>query len=217
MQLTIQFLEENWEQFNRRYFQNQLNKPEFKISKNKRFLGQYHYDFKQGQFCDRITISGYYECDDFDYKNTLLHEMIHQYIRQNKLEPSHVHHGKVFMQFAKRFNKDGWNIKPKSSRKGYSTTNKNNTYYLCAFKDESGRCFLFRYNKNKYEYFYKKIMHARLGDIIWFNSTNDRKYDRLVACRSSIRGNYISNGEFKSLSIKTTRSIHQSWKKHRSG
>lgn len=71
--LTIQTLKVWFNEFNTEYFDGKLKTPNFQITNVKSFLGRY---------CSRgniIQVSVAYIRSERDYKNTLLHEMCHQY------------------------------------------------------------------------------------------------------------------------------------------
>ena len=211
MELTIDFIKKSWNEFNEQYFQGKLKEPEFKISRSKHTLGLYHYEIKLGHLYDRISISNYYNCGEFEYKNTLLHEMIHQHIRQNNLEPRSVHHGRVFHSLANKFNMEGgWQISVTNSREGFVPKNKvQETYHLCAFKDSKGKYFLFKYNDNYYYKMVGKINRNRWKDAIWFDSKDAEKYDNMVKCRETIRGRFISKDEYDKLVKETQLSVRR--------
>ena len=126
--------------------------------------------------------------------------MIHLYIRQNDLEDDRRHHGHVFYSIADRINRDGWNIRRTDDRSGLEiNTTKKITYHLAAFIDTTGKYFLMRYNpKNKSEFVSKFARYGYTG-IIWFTSTDNKKYATFRECRKSVRGWFITKGEYKEI------------------
>lgn len=196
MELTIDFMKNNWEKFNKKYFANSMTMPAFKISHAKRRLGGYSWRWKKEKFEEVIQLSDYFLCSEHDYCNTLLHEMVHQYIRQKNLCPPNIHHGYHFYRIAERINRDGWEIMRVNSRKGYAPRIPKDNYHLCAFKDGRGRYFMFRYHPNQYGHFLRLVIRHSCKDIIWFTSKNAKKYDSFCECRKLLHGQYLSSSEY---------------------
>lgn len=118
MTLTIDFISSKFSLFNREYFGGVLDMPEFRIVRVKSYLGRYHWKYG-GYGSDGcrlllesvIYISDRYDRSEFEYCNTLLHEMVHLYIRQKGIRDSRSHHGEVFYSIASRINREGgWRI-----------------------------------------------------------------------------------------------------------
>lgn len=192
---TIDFLKANFDKYNKLYFNGDLITPSFELFKSKRVWGQFSWGCGY-----KIRISTYYDRDEKNILNTLIHEMIHQYIKQNNIIDTRPHHGKVFHSIAARINKDGWNIKTCSSDNSCSfNSNGNVTYYLAAFylKDED-KYFIIRISKDKISYFKRQFSFNKLHftDVLFFTS-KDSKFDRYNTCRSRIRGYYITKEEFE--------------------
>ena len=98
MALTLDFIKEQFNVINRKYFNNGLLTPRFEITHVKSYLGQYHwhYSYDSRIFIDSvIRISDMFDRSDADIINTVAHEMIHLYIRQNKIRDTRPHHGKT--------------------------------------------------------------------------------------------------------------------------
>lgn len=202
MKLSIEFLTVNWIMFNERYFDGGLIMPTFCISHSKKALGKYMWkrSRKTGGFeINKIIISDYYICSEEDYQNTLLHEMIHQFIRQYNLTPINIVHGEIFDSVARQINAVGWNITRRDSRAGFMPQYPKDTYYLCAFKDETEQCFLFRYHPKQYAYFKRICDEEEFLDMVWFTSSDALKYDIQTECRKYIQGRYITEDEFQAL------------------
>lgn len=82
--------------FNRRYFQTRLPLPQFRVSNARTFLGNMrwredrirhkYYDFK-------LTMSVYYDLEEKELQNVMLHEMIHYYIAYHHLKDTSPHGG----------------------------------------------------------------------------------------------------------------------------
>lgn len=197
MTLTIDFIANSFKQFNDEYFNGELNTPVFEIMSTKNLLGQCCW---KPTF--RIRISNYYRRSEKEYQNTILHEMIHLFIRQKGIKDTRTHHGRVFYKYADFINGYGWNIARTDSVAGVGVDEKyKTTYHMIAFKDDKGRYFLFRYNPDKYTYYVHKLARYKhhYQEPIWFTSKDDKKYGHYSACRNSVRGFFITEREYSSL------------------
>jgi len=208
MALTLDFIREQFNVINRKHFNNELFTPRFEITHVKSYLGQYHwqYSYDERIFCDSvIRISDMFDRSDADIINTLCHEMIHLYIRQNKIRDTRPHHGRVFYSIADRLNREGgFHIARTDSIEGCGLRDKSKkeTYYIACFNSGgSGKYFQFAINKNYLEYYFKKfetyVSHYR--NVFVFTSTDDKKYAHYPKCRKSVRGYYITKKEFDTL------------------
>ena len=196
MKPTIHFISENFKKFNAEYFNNELRTPHFEITKTKRVMGQF--SWRYGIYT--IRISAYYDREEYHLLSTLIHEMIHQYIRQNGIVDTRPHHGAVFYGIADRINKQGgWNIARCSTDNELSPTRTDKVYHLAAFRlpKEDNKCFIISMSERKVEYFryYFADYKEYFKDVIMFTST-DSKYDRMNVCRTRIRGQYITEEEY---------------------
>ena len=206
MVLTIKFIEDNFDKFNGEFFNGKLKKPEFEIMHTKSLLGQCTWDNKNGKRINyRIRISDYYKRDEKQYQNTLIHEMIHLFIRQNNIKDTRKHHGKVFYKYANFINGYGWDISRTDDIGGLDINVEGTiTYNLAAFRDEKGRYFIFRYNPKFAGYYLTKFQRSRwhYQNVFTFTSTNNKKYAKFTCCRQSVRGYYLTKAEFEELKDK---------------
>ena len=125
MLVTIDWIKKKYNDFNARYFNNELPKNlVFKLSKSKNTWGYaaFKYDWKNSTIIPlSITLSNYYDSPERVKQNTLLHEMIH--ILDYTLNPNHFisngrkvtkrcydAHGYWFMKQANRLNELGWEV-----------------------------------------------------------------------------------------------------------
>ena len=110
MALTLSFIAEQFDNINKKHFNNDLLKPRFEITHVKSYLGQYHWKYSYDSRIFResvIRISDMFDRSESDITNTIAHEMIHLYIRQNKIKDTNKHHGRVFYSIADRLNREG--------------------------------------------------------------------------------------------------------------
>ena len=206
MKLTIYFIERNFDHLNNELFSGKIVKPKFMINRTRSCLGMCCWKSKTddkgnliARFDYRIKISEYFDRSETDYINTILHEMIHLYIRQNDLAPDNEHHGRTCRNIADRVNRHGYNVKYSDSCEGLGLNDKNTVFFMTAFMDRSGRHFVIRYNPKYFEYFRYNFGLSGFTKVIWFTSTDDRKYGHLPKCRKRAGGMQITEGEYDEL------------------
>jgi hypothetical protein len=208
MALTLDFIREQFNVINSKYFESKLLTPRFEITHVKSYLGQYHWEYSYDNriFIDSvIRISDMFDRSDADIVNTLCHEMIHLYIKQNKIRDTRPHHGRVFYSIADRLNREGgFHIARTDSIEGCGLRDKSKkeTYYIACFNSGgSGKYFQFAINKNYLEYYFKKFetYASHYRNVFVFTSTDDKKYAHYAKCRKSVRGYYITKKEFDTL------------------
>ena len=123
MVVTIEWIRNKYEKFNKMYFKDQLPTDlVFKISRSKDTWGSaaYHIDYKKNTITPTyIAISNYYDSPEFIKENTLLHEMIHvldyvthpeHYVIKHSPNRYYNAHGKWFLNECKRFLEFGYDI-----------------------------------------------------------------------------------------------------------
>ena len=209
MEITIDYLTEKFNEYNAKYFNSELPLPQFKLGRARRTYGQHKRTRFFGKFVSQITISTFWERTEKNYCTTLLHEMIHYYIRFKGLKDNKMH-GRLFYQIADRINKDGWDIR----RCGENTTTPSDankqTLHLAVFK-KSNTYHLIRMNPK-----YKYRLLTRLSTITYkdengkvqvvkpisFTST-DSKYLIFNECRSRLVGYIITKEVYEMLVEKT--------------
>lgn len=195
--ITLDYIADKFKEFNQTYFGGALRPCSFELMRTKRTLGIYRI------LQNRIGVSTYYDRSEVDYCNTILHEMIHAYIRQQGLKDTRRHHGKVFYEWADKINKQGgWHIARTDSVCGCGLTEKSGKIYQVAtYINASGRAFLFTinpsYTRNFAQYF-ERNPH-RFKDVVMFKSSDDKRFASFSACRTRISGHYISLEEHNKL------------------
>jgi hypothetical protein len=213
MVLTIGFISENFHKFNKEYFEGKLQTPTFEITHAKSYLGQYHWKYGSNYLWDGhrvlsesvIRISNMFDRNETDYQNTIIHEMIHLYIRQNHIKDTRPHHGRVFNSIADRINRQGgWHIARTDSVEGCGLTDKvnvNKFYIACFFSGSSSRYFRFRINEKYLQYYKYRFDNypTHYKNVFIYVSTDDKKYAHYPSCYKSVRGWYISKEEYDTL------------------
>lgn len=202
-ELTIEMISENFKVINKLYFNNELQTPRFEITSVKNYLGQYSCKYRQdGTLLDSvIRISDMFDRTESDICNTIAHECIHLYIRQNHIKDTRPHHGKVFNRIADRLNHEGgFHIARTDSVEGCGLRDKTKvkTYYIVCFKIRD-KYFLFRVNKNYVEFHMKRFERNNYYDVFMFKSCDDKRFAHCRECRNGVWGNYISHAEFDQL------------------
>ena len=97
IKITKTLLSEWFNKFNKEFFNDELRKPNFVVSHNHGYFGQ----FRPRTWT--IEISTYWIRSERDYANTLIHECCHVYVRQNygRFAQSH---GYEWKEIANRIN-----------------------------------------------------------------------------------------------------------------
>lgn len=203
MIITLDYIENAFEKYNKKYFNGTLVKPSFVIMHKKRVFGTFNrtlkYDELFGEYRWKFTISisDYYERSEFEFNNTIIHEMIHQYIRQNNLKDTSTH-GRIFKSECERINKDGWKLSTYGRSLGCrKNSNRRNdiTHNVCLYYNpNNGKHMLFCYVDGKKTRYMNLL--GRLGvDKYCFFESKDEIFDSFVVCRSRIRGLYVEEHE----------------------
>lgn len=197
MIITLDYLAKAWEKYNVQYFDGALRKPRFKIDNSKRRMGCYH-----PSEC-MISISKYYERTEKQYDTTIIHEMIHQYIRQNNIRDTSAHHGKVFKSIAARINMDGWNIQTRTGCDEIGVVTKNNVTYhvFCLYIRHRNKYMTIVVNPN-YLMEYKSKLGLKYPMCKYKESTNP-KYGKYPQCRGGVRGFWTTKEEYENFFIET--------------
>ena len=202
MDLTIDFIRENFKRINKKHFGGKLLTPTFEITHVKSYLGQYHWQYSYNENIFResvIRISDLFDRSERDIVNTIAHEMIHLYIRQNKIKDTRPHHGRVFYEVADRLNREGgFNISRTDSTEGCGLRVKTNQiWYIARFKDELGRYFAFSINQNYLDKYMRMFDRYKSHFDKWYIfKTSDDRYSRYTLCRESVRGRFIDKETF---------------------
>ena len=92
--------------FNEEYFGGILPIPHLKVRHGWRTLGYFYYQIDAPfGMSETIEISDFYDYTEYEFRNILIHEMIHYYLYYTGEDPR-CRHGKAFKAMAKRFNRE---------------------------------------------------------------------------------------------------------------
>lgn len=144
MKLTVKFLEEKFNQFNKQFFNNELPKIKLEISRTRKTLGQYTYRrtrYGNSETPIAIRISGYYESTSKYYCQILIHEMIHYYLSYKNIGRLEDCHGYSFQQKMKEIN---------DSQSEYTITTRGTTENKKLTKTKTVHIVIFNLRNKKY-------------------------------------------------------------------
>lgn len=199
MQIDIIWLRGNFAAFNKQYFDGVLPTPRFHIGRSRTRLGSLSY--KRGLLWGgrgaafTLSMSNYYDQTEYQFRNVLLHEMIHLSIAASGLKDSSSH-GVIFRGMMARLNSYGWNISVTTPMRGTPKASTGSEtvirqYLVLALEMNDGKHYLSSVNPK----FAKTLNNRlkRLGDVrhyAWY-TTDDRWFEDMPRVRS-LRGRPVS-------------------------
>jgi hypothetical protein len=196
MELTIEYLDKKFDLYNEKYFYGILKKPNFKITNTKIRLGCMEY---RGGNKYTISISMFYNRNEFWYDNTLIHEMIHLYIEQLKIIDNGSH-GKRFKAECERINKDGWKLSRTTDSSQWEISenakirNKSEKSYVIIYKENENTQFIFRVAKGNTQK-YVDFLKNKCNVVCKSFESNDEIFQKLPICRKRFRGKRLYGNE----------------------
>ena len=100
--------------YNLEYFDGALPLPNFKIRHGWKTLGCFYYEpGKTTGTSETIEITDFYDFTEEEFRDILVHEMIHYYLHYTGMD-GWINHGKAFRRMASRLNREyGLNISVK--------------------------------------------------------------------------------------------------------
>lgn len=203
MTLTEELLRTWFQQFNAEYFGNKLPEPRLIVSSTRIRLGCFSWHSEPKYFYGldvlsgfTIRVSNYYDMQERQYQETLLHEMIHFYIAYQHLKDNGTH-GRLFREYMNRINRQGWHITVSLPRNQLplSARYRNLQYLVLSFVDRFQNHYLTVVNPSYKNFLERKL--ARNHDFImhrWFIST-DAYFSSFPRVRT-LRVRKVSKEEF---------------------
>lgn len=193
MKVTLDIIREKFNLFNDSYFNSELPRIEFKITKEKRRFGFFEYARRYDAFTHkfievpvRIGISSYYDMPEKSLDETLIHEMIHYYITHKHIKDNNKH-GRYFMMYASRI----------SAASGYDITRYGSSEGMLLNSTDSKDYFVMKFKYRGTQYF-SRISRSRVGTAdeivrdfngvtdVSFYKSNDVKLDRYKQCTARL-------------------------------
>ncbi len=212
MELTAKILREWFVQFNAEYFDDQLPLPQLVVSNARTQLGLFRCRrVRKGPFSGyvladfTIKVSEFYQLEEREYQQTLLHEMIHYYIAYTGARDSSPH-GQLFHQHAKRINRQGgWNITVSERRRQLAVREKNvrRQSLLFLIRTSDNRFFVSVVNPNYRNFLARQAQRSPEIAEYSFVVSNESQYSSWPQCQS-LRGRRITEGEYRKLMILRT-------------
>ena len=99
---------EAFDKYNRAYFEGKLPVPMFDLLHSFRTCGYFQYTkggwFDKTLYDPTISMTDYYDFTEMQFKDIMVHEMIHYYLAYFSID-RRCRHGKKFMEMAERLNK----------------------------------------------------------------------------------------------------------------
>lgn len=211
MLIDILWLKDNFQTFNTRYFENGLPEPRFFIGRSKSQLGSLACQrglvwwgrrfFGKGKSADAFTlsISNYYDQTEYQFRNVLLHEMIHLSIAVSGVKDTSPH-GVVFRGIMARLNRDGWHIqvttRMQGTRKAYTgSENVIKQYLVLAIETSDGKHFLSSVNPKFAKQIDNRLKQVREVTAFHWFTTDNRWFEDMPRVRS-LRGRLTDSETF---------------------
>jgi predicted SprT family Zn-dependent metalloprotease len=113
MEISVEYITERFREYNKDVFNHVLPLPQIRLMRSYRYSGRFSCKKPVGRRRlkePRIEISCYFDWREEDFRNVLLHEMLHYYLAFTHIDNA-VTHGEAFLEHAKEINeKHGCNI-----------------------------------------------------------------------------------------------------------
>ena len=203
MKVTTQWLNETFDHHNQTYFiplfNTELQRPKFIIRSLKRWGG--YFDTKNGQ--PIIAMSNFREYTEVGNSDTLLHEMIHEYIWQKGIKDNKVH-GKEFMRILNTLKAHGAIVTDHVLKEyviGYD--NAPNEVVLVAYQTKSGYYHVCRISPARAEVYWDWMLaHANHFFNSYLLKTKLDMCKSWRSCRTKFFGYNYNLNEFNNLLAK---------------
>lgn len=146
-----------------------------------------------------LSISNYYDQTEYQFRNVLLHEMIHLSIAASGIKDTSSH-GVVFRGMMDRLNREGWNISVTTPMRGTPKAYTGSStviqqYLVLAIEMKDGKHFLSSVNPK-----FAKSLNVRLQRLpevkhyAWY-TTNDKWFEDMPKVRS-LRGRVVDTDTY---------------------
>lgn len=224
MQIDMIWLRDNFRQFNKQYFGDKLPEPRFFIGRSKSQLGSLAYKrglilgrqlFNRGNAANAFTLSmsNFYDQTEYQFRNVLLHEMIHLSIAASGVKDTSPH-GVVFRGMMSRLNREGWDIrvmtKMEGTKKAYTGSKTIiRQFVVLAIETKDGKRFLSSVNPKFAKEINTKIQGVKEVVAYHWYTTDNRWFENMPRVRS-LRGRHVDVATYDKLTtLMTPLSFHQ--------
>ncbi len=203
MQVSTDWIEKHFHTYNRDYFGGALTPPRFIVGNARLRLGSMSHRVQKKPRGNRssksvrtedtytIMMSNYYDLPERTYQETLLHEMIHLYIAQQRIKDTSAH-GEVFQRWMKEINSHGWNITVSANNDlPIAERNKNRTHVVLALQTHTSQNVFCVINWRHVMTIEKRTPWKRFcKEHAWYTTTDDY-FNSYHECRT-LRGRFVS-------------------------
>ena len=216
MIITIEEIKNVFNEYNAKAFDNELPMPRFELMSTKSLLGQLKRNRVLGEMCYTIRISTYYDRAFEGFRNTIVHEMLHYYIRFKGIKDTSSH-GRIWKTRAAELNRNFPElqiqrcsdvqgdisdvIKEKKSENG----NKYEYVALCIFEDKMPYACVIPSNK-LFKFYtelkcWKKILDVKIIYAPWSETYKLKHIKTRCSIRRIEKCNYNRLMEYKEVKI----------------
>lgn len=178
MVITIDFLKDCFDTFNRLCFDSSLPVPHFRLSNVRTYLGQMRKKVTEKRWFRKtteytLTLNTRYPLEEHEAEDIVLHEMIHYYIMLNGLRDSCAH-GKIFRSMMEQINRQYGRhicISDKRHRNTETDTGKQCSHILCIVTLLSGKQGIIIPPHTRIHDFHRQLRHLQgIADAQWYES-----------------------------------------------
>lgn len=199
MELTVAYLQRKFDQYNKEFFNGELPYIQIKIGWSKKLFGLYCYTYSRmtGKMIENhIMISKYYNQSEKQYNETLIHEMIHYYIKHKHIKDTNSH-GVEFKKIMNRINSTSdFNITIKGSTFGLNSEIENDKVYRIMKFEYNGNIYYAKVSNKFNKYSYSSIIKN-----ISFYKTSDNYFSDWKLSRSRVHYKPISNEQLAKITL----------------
>ena len=197
---TTKMMQEKFVTFNKMFFNNELEMPEFKIARTKTAVGQCVTYIKTDAFGRRynhhykISLSKMFKFTEQDICEVMIHEMIHLYISQNHIKDTSSH-GFKFLSIAQRIMQECNNKYNITISRTQETIDKIDMRTSFAYISKNNKLFVFVSTPNSVRFFERLL--CLNGVKYQTYQSNHKEFIDYPTCRNRVRGRYITIEKIK--------------------